>query len=252
MTPDKYQEDYVIPGYFIDCNHRLRASSFFDIAQELAVRGSSQLGIPDPVLNARGLCWILLRNAIHFGRLPHMAEKVTLQTWHSGVRGPISTRDYRMLDADGKAIINATSSWALMDYETRRIAKPERIFDLLSPEPQCPERALEPDAPRIVFPETATREEAGEHLVTWSDLDYNHHANNGKYPHWAMDCLPAEVTGNQIVSDFFLNYNHEIRLGQSVRLIRARGSEGDWYIEGICEGVQSFTCKIVFTATDQS
>ena len=47
MMPDKYTEDYVIPGYFIDCNHRLKASSFFDIAQELAVRGSTQLGLPD-------------------------------------------------------------------------------------------------------------------------------------------------------------------------------------------------------------
>ena len=91
----------------------------------------------------------MLRNSIHFDRLPLMAEKVTLQTWHSGIKGPISTRDYRMLDADGKTIINATSSWALMDFETRRIAKPERISDLLSPEPQCPERALEPDAPKV-------------------------------------------------------------------------------------------------------
>ena len=245
MMPDKYQEEYVIPGYFIDCNHRLKASSFFDIAQELAVRGSTQLGLPDPVLNARGMCWILLRNSIHFDRLPLMAEKVTLQTWHSGIKGPISTRDYRMLDADGKTIINATSSWALMDYETRRIAKPERISDLLSPEPQCPERALEPDAPKVVFPADALKEEAGCHIVTWSDLDYNKHANNGKYPHWAMDCLPAEVTTGQIVTDFVLNYNHEVRLGQAVQLIRAQGPDGAWYVEGQIDGVQSFICKIV-------
>ena len=246
MMPDKYQEDYVIPGYFIDCNHRLRASSFFDIAQELAVRGSAQLGIPDPVLNARGLCWILLRNAIHFDRLPQMAEKVVLQTWHSGIHGPISTRDYRMIDGGGNAIINATSSWALMDLETRSIARPERINDLLSPDPQCPERTMDTDPAKIVFPDDCPKEDAGFHVVAWSDLDYNRHANNGKYPHWAMDCLPAEITTTQAVSDLSLNYIHEVRLGGKVELIRAQGPDGAWYVEGVCNGAQSFVCKIVF------
>ena len=246
MMPDKYQEEYIIPGYFIDCNHKLKASSFFDIAQELAVRGSTQLGLPDPVLNARGLCWILLRNSIHYERLPHMAERVTLQTWHSGIRGPISTRDYRMLEESGNAIINATSSWALMDIAARKIAKPERIYDLLSPEPQCPERALEPDAPKIVFPTVCVKEEAGSHLVSWSDLDYNKHANNGKHPHWAMDCLPAEVSTGQTVTDFIFNYIHEVRLGDTVQLYRAQGPDGAWYVEGICHDLQSFICKIIF------
>lgn len=246
MIPDRYEEEYFIPCYFLSLGYRMRPSSFFDIAQELAVRGSTQLGVPDPVLHERGLCWILLRNAIHYDRLPGVEEKVTLQTWHSGVRGPISTRDYRMIDASGNVIISATSSWALMDMEVRSLAKPERIFDIMSPEPQNPERALQPDAPKIIIPRDCGTEEAGVHVVTWSDLDYNHHANNGKYPHWAMDCLPAEVTSGQLVTDFYLNYNREVKLGDTVRLVRARGTDGAWYVEGLIDGLQSFICKIVF------
>lgn len=246
MIPDRYEEEYIIPCYFLSPGYRLRPSSFFDIAQELAVRGSTQLGVPDPVLHERGLCWIILRNAIHYDRLPGVEEKVTLQTWHSGVRGPISTRDYRMTDASGKVIISATSSWALMDMEARSLAKPDRIFDLISPEPQNQERALVPDAPKIIIPHDCRTEDAGVHVVTYSDLDYNHHANNGKYPHWAMDCLPEEVTSGQTVTDFYLNYNREARLGDSVRLVRAQGPDGAWYVEGLVDGLQSFICKIVF------
>lgn len=247
MTPDRYQEEYTVPCFFIDCNWHLRPSSFFDIAQELAVRGSTQLGVPDSVLHERGLCWILLRNAMHFDRLPGIEEKVTLQTWHSGVRGPISTRDYRVIDSTGKTIIRATSSWALMDMEARSLAKPERIFDLLSPEPQNPERVLQPDAPKIVIPHDIPQEEAGTHPVTYSDLDYNHHANNGKYPHWAMDCLPTEVSTKLRVTDFYINYNREVKLGDSVRLVRAQAPDGTWYVEGLIDNLQSFICKIVFT-----
>ena len=244
--PDKYQEDYIVPGYFIDCNFRLRPSSFFDIAQELAVRGSAQLGVPDPLLRERGLFWILLRNAMHFDALPGMEQKVMLQTWHSGVRGPISSRDYRMLDSDGKVMISATSSWALMDIKTHSLAKPERIFDLMSPEPQCAERALQPDAPKIIIPHDCLPEDAGVHVVGYSDLDYNRHANNGKYPHWAMDCLPAEIAATRMVSDFIINYNREVRMGENVQLLRACDAAGAWYVEGRVDGLQCFICKISF------
>ena len=60
-----------------------------------------------------------------------------------------------------------------------------------------------------------------------------------------MDCLPTEVATGQIVTDFILNYNHEVRLGQAVQLIRAQGPDGAWYVEGQIDGVQSFICKIV-------
>ena len=246
MMPNRYQEEYIIPCYFLSRGYRLRPSSFFDIAQELAVRGSSQLGVPDPVLLERGLCWILLRTAIHFESFPGVEEKVTLQTWHSGVRGPISTRDYLCLDASGKVMVRATSSWALMDVAARSLVKPERIADIMSPEPQNPERALQPDAPKIIIPRECATEEAGIHAVSYSDLDYNLHANNAKYPHWAMDCLPAEVTMKQDVTDFIINYNREVRLGENVSLVRAQGPDGAWYVEGLADGLQSFICKIVF------
>lgn len=246
MTPDRYQESFVVPCYFLSLGHRMRPSSFFDIAQELAVRGSTQLGSPDPVLKGRGLCWILVRNAAQFYRLPGIEEKVVLESWHSGVKGPMFTRDYRVIDASGQVMINATSSWVLMDVESRSLAKPERIFDILSPEPQCPERALQPDAPKIFLPRDCEAESAGTHLVTYSDLDYNHHANNAKYPHWAMDCLPVELSTQNTVTDFVINYNREALLGETIQLFRARDPEGAWYVEGRIDGLQSFICKIVF------
>ena len=246
MTPDKYQEEFIIPGYFIDNQERLRPSSFFDIAQELAIRGATMLGAPDTILHERSLGWVLIRNAIHFDAFPRIEEKVTLQTWHSGVSGPFFTRDYRCINAAGESIISATSCWALMNIEKRSVVKPESIFDIFPSEPQCPERALQPNAAKIFFPSGAMKEAAGEHVVRYTDLDYNNHANNGKYPHWAMDCLPEEVALKKRVRDFYLTYNREARMGDTVALVRAQDADGAWYVEGLCEGLQSFICKIVF------
>ena len=249
MVPEKYCESYVIPGYFIDNKARLRPSSFFDIAQELAVRGSTQLGAPDSVLHRRGVGWILIRNAIHFDCYPHIEQPVTLETWHSGVTGPFFTRDYLCIDESGQAIIRATSSWALMDINSRTVVKPERIMDIFPAAPQCNERALQPNAAKVFFPHDCLKEVAGSHLVTYSDLDYNNHANNGKYPHWAMDCLPEEVSLNGTVTDFELNYNRELKHGETVEFVRALGPDGAWYVEGICNGLQCFICRILLAGS---
>ncbi len=246
MTPDKFRTDYIVPGYFIDNSYRLRPSSFFDIAQQLAVLGATQLGASDFVLHERGIGWILVRNAIHFDGLPTILDKVKLETWHSGVRGPYYSRDYRMLKENGEVLIRATSSWVLMDIASRSIVKPDAISDIFPQEPQCAERALQPDAPKVIFPRDAVKEDAGTHIVSYSEIDYNLHANNGRYPGWAMDCLPVEVTTGKTVTDFYLNYNREIRLGGEVQLIRAQGADGAWYVEGLHDELQSFICKIVF------
>ena len=245
MIPDKYRENLVIPSYFIDNSYRLRPSSFFDIAQQLAVLGATQLGASDFVLHERGLGWILVRNAFHFDRLPRLLEKVQLETWHSGVKGPYYTRDYRVLDEGGETLVRATSAWVLMDIKSRVIVKPEAIMDIYPTEPQCSGRALQSDAPKLLFPREAVKEDAGVHIVRYTDIDYNFHANNAKYPAWAMDCLPEEITTTKTVTDFFINYNREVGLGDEVQLVRAQSPEGTWYVEGLCEGLQSFICKIV-------
>ena len=51
---------------------------------------------------------------------------------------------------------------------------------------------------------------------------------------------------NKRVSDFYINYNREVRLGSNVQLVRAQGADGAWFVEGLFEGAQSFICKIVF------
>ena len=50
----------------------------------------------------------------------------------------------------------------------------------------------------------------------------------------------------QDVTDFIINYNREVRLGENVSLVRAQGPDGAWYVEGLADGLQSFICKIVF------
>ena len=246
MTPSKCEQELAVPCYFFDINRRLRPAAFFDLAQELAVQGSAMVGAPDWVLKGRDVAWILARMHVHYESLPQLYGKVRFQTWHSGVTGPLYTRDFLMLAPDGSVLVRATSSWALMEVSTRSIAKAERIFDLLPPAPQWPERALEQDAPKVMWPRDASPEFVSRHEVNYSDVDYNAHANNARYPVWAYDALPQELATGGRITDFYINYNRELHLGETVELAGARRNESSWVVEGRREGVQNFICRMDF------
>ena len=246
MTPSKFEQDFAVPTYCFDINSRMRPAAFFEIAQDLAVNGATMVGAPDPVLKKKGVVWILIRMHVHYDRLPKLYESVKLQTWHAGVAGPLFIRDYLFLTPDGQPLIRATSSWGLMDVENRTLARADRIFDILPPEPQHPDHALESNAPKIVWPAGVLPDLVTTHNVMYSDVDYNGHANNARYPVWAYDALPPEVAESGSITDFYINYNRELHPSDVAELRRLPLADGAWLVEGSHDGMQSFICKMKF------
>jgi acyl-ACP thioesterase len=246
MIPPKCEQELSLPCYFFDVNKNLRPASFFDLAQEIAVQGSAMVGAPDWVLKDRDIAWILSRMHVRFEQYPRLYDKVLLQTWHSGISGPLYTRDYLMLDADGNVLVRATSSWILMEISTRSITRVDRIFDLMSPEPQYDGRALDANAPKVVWPKGLEPEYNVEHTVQYSDTDYNGHANNARYPVWAYDALPLEMVRESHPKDFFINYTRELHPGETVQLAVARRDPSSWLVEGTRDGMQNFICRVDF------
>lgn len=246
MTPSRFEQNFSIPCYFFDMNSRLRPAAFFDLAQEAAVYGSAMVGAPDWVLKSRDVAWILVRMHVRYENLPRVYSRALMQTWHSGVSGPLFTRDFKMTDESGTVLVRATSSWALMEVSSRSIAKAERIFDLLGPEPQCPERALDADAPKIIWPRGMEPQAVVPHQVVYSDIDYNGHVNNARYPVWAYDALPQELASGSRITDFFINYNRELHLGETAELAVLQKTPSSWLVEGSRDGIQSFICRMDF------
>lgn len=246
MTPSKYEQDFAVPTYCFDINSQMRPAAFFEIAQDLAVNGATMVGAPDTVLRRKGVVWVLIRMHVQFDRLPALYEKVRLQTWHAGVTGPLYLRDYVFLSQEGEPLVRATSSWGLMDTGNRTLARADRIFDILDPAPQHPDRALEKNAPKIVWPAGAVPDLVETHRVLYSDVDYNGHANNARYPVWAYDILPPEVAAGGKIKSFTINYNRELHPGQAAELCRLPMPDGSWLVEGVYEGSQSFICRMEF------
>ena len=235
---------FPVACYDTDVAHYLKPGSFMDLAQELANVSADSLGFGFDDLQRYGMAWVLSRMHIEFRSLPRWKDVVELQTWHKGFEGPFYVRDFRMLDAVGTPIVLATSSWLVFDVADRRLLRREHLEEKLPMDTRYPESAIEVPCDKIVMPQEGL-EEVAEHRVSYSDVDFVGHANNARYVVWAMDCLDYETVSTRRVRSLRINFNKEIRPGESVAIFRAP-VEGGWVVEGRVEDRSSFCAEFIF------
>ena len=235
-----------VTTYMADVRNLLRPVSFMDIAQEIATVGAKELHFDDSVtVAAANAVWVLARMHVRFNRMPVRYEPITLETWHKGICSVFFLRDYLVRDAEGNDLIDATSSWVIMEKDQRRMLRPDGLTDIIPPEPQQPGHAIETPAGKIVIPRGSTLEKVADHEVRYSDVDSNRHVNNTRYTAWAMDCLPDELSFNQTLKEIEINFNREARPGETVGLFHAE-ADGVHYVEGRVADAQVFICKMTF------
>lgn len=235
---------YRIPCYMFDLNEKLRPAAFMDMAQELAAKGSEDAGFADKDIKEHNLVWILARMTVRFDRYPRRLDEVVLETWHRGLDGMLFLRDYRMLSQDGTPEVLSSSSWVIMDTQTRRIVRPAALEGIIPFEPQCDDPALEA-CPKLFLPKDTKPVKVTEHKVTYSDLDYNGHANNAKYTVWSMDCLPLDTVTKRSARRISINFNREALPEETVRMDLYEEND-TFYVEGSVDGQRVFICKIDF------
>ncbi|MBR4774535.1 MAG: hypothetical protein IK008_00365 [Bacteroidales bacterium] len=247
----KFRQDVCIPCYQTDSQMVLKPAAFMDLAQEIAYWAAEELGFGYDSLHVHHTAWVLSRLHIHFNRAPRWREEVSLFTWHKKADGLFYLRDFELKDTGGKSLVKATSSWVVIDEQTRRLVRPEVLQERMKTEPETEDAIAEP-APKVVMPKGDARsvpgmteaEAVGKHIVSYADTDMIGHTNNARYVVWAMDCLPPEVTA-RAVKDLCINFNRETKPGDIVEL-RRTSQENTWYVEGCVDGKSCFTVKMEF------
>lgn len=243
---EKFVQDFIVPSYMVDVRRKLRAASFMEIAQELAGQGAEQLHMSDRDLAPLDAVWVLARMHVSFMDTPVRDQKVTFGTWHKGLKGIQYIRDYSMTDADGRPLVLSSSSWIIMHLKERRMLRPDLLSDYVPSAPQCDGDAVKDPCAKILLPKGIELESAGEHVVRYSDVDYNGHTNNTKYIVWALDALPQEVVSNHDLKEMDINYNKESHLGETV-ILQSVHADGKWFVEGCgADGQQCFIARFFF------
>ena len=239
-------QKHTIPCYQTDSKWRLKPASFMDLAQEAANTHAATLGFGyDDLIQSR-TAWVLSRVNIHFLKSPLWRDEVTLTTWHKGLERLFFLRDFILTDKEGNECIKATTSWIVLNLDTRRLVRDPKLMDEGT---ICSDNALETPAGKVQMPKDNEAKIVMDHIVSYSDVDLLGHTNNAMYMHWAMDALDYSLTSDRPVRELTINFNHETKAGEKVEVYRSEVEKEDGlhiFVEGKVENVSSFCVEFIF------
>ena len=239
-----FSKDYTITCYEADANQLMRPTAMLDLMQEAANVNASTLGFGyDEMMNSN-IAWVLSRTHVKFINTPKWREEVNLKTWHKGVSKLFYLRDFILSDKEGNPMVLATTSWLIIDMNTRRLV---RNNDLALSDTAMD--AIATPADKVVIPVDIEPELVRKHPITWSEIDTNGHVNNVKYVVWAVDAVKAEDIKERPLKELLINYDAEVMPGDVVKIFRVRQETEEgivYYITGKVADKQNFAVKLVF------
>lgn len=221
--------EYELLSFDADYLGRAHLSALMNYLQDAARRHSLREKFSVFDLAEKGLTWVVSRYHILVERYPRMGEKIAIKTWASGKHGYYALRDFEVSDVKGKRIALATSSWMIIELESRR---PVRVENLFPDELILQERALADDFPTLPIVERLDHKTTFR--VMFEDLDCNRHVNNVVYSRWAVEGMPREVLFASRPRELEINYRSEAFYGDEIEVITQNPeSPGSFWIQQI-------------------
>ncbi len=217
-----YSERYTLRWHDTDHNLVASPSALLTLMQETANHHLCALGTPlDVIRNTRGIGFILSKLALQVYAPLHAYDDIEVQTWVGDDHGFRFHRAFRILRG-GQVMAEALTVWALLRLSDHSLMRVED-FDA----PFRPEALPDIKLPaRIRFP-LDPLSDRGTRTVRYSDIDYNMHMNNTRYPNMLCDFLP-DMQGKYLRS-LRLSYVSEAPLGEVLH--GYAGQEGDaWFV----------------------
>lgn len=220
----KYSARYEILSFDTDYLGQAHLSALMNYLQDAARLHSIREGFSVFDLVKKGVTWVVSRYHLKIHRYPALSEKIFISTWASDKFGYYALRDFEVFDEQEKPVLVATSSWMIIDLESRRPVKVENLFpdDLV-----LKERALEDDFPQLPIVETLDHKTTFR--VLFEDLDYNRHVNNVIYSRWALEGMPREMLFSARPVEMEINYRAEAFYGDEIEVISQNPVSPDGY-----------------------
>lgn len=215
-----YQETLTARWHDTDATLAVRPSQTLVYMQEMAFCHLNSVDRNlDKLRFEEGLAFILTRLTLKFYRPIRPAEVVTAQTWVSDGKGLNFPRYFRIQKQDGTVAAEGASSWLLIDLNThlpRRVSDFAYGFEGEEPLPFATPRR---------FPIPADMVEVGQRKIVYSDIDYNGHMNNTRYPDMVCDYLPEGTVGR--IHTMHLEFVREAKFGSTLRVMRGERTSDD-------------------------
>ncbi len=216
-----YEKEYQILSCDVDPQRRLRLSRLFTMLQEAAIAHTEALGAGRAKTLDKGYLWVVTLQQAKIARLPVYDERIRLLSAPGDTMHSIFPRYYRIEDAAGNELVNASALWTLMDMNTRVMVFPHTA-GVCVPGAKPGWKTFFPTPPKLPAEDAET-----EFTVPYSYTDINGHMNNTKYIDLAEDLMSPALREARAV-EVSVEYTGEARCGD--RLILSRNEENGRFL----------------------
>ena len=217
----KFTQQYSIKWHDTDANRQARPSALVTYLQETANEHLIHIGISlDELRDRYGLAFILGSISVCSYEPLFSGDAIAVETWTCGERGFRHNRCFRVL-REGKTIAEAISVWALIRLSDGSLVKVEDMPYHIEPEEPI---TLSRVPVRLKMPPIEEMEQAGTRRIVYSDIDYNGHMNNTRYPDMLCDFVP-EMRESRMTG-MVLSYRKEAAFEHTLRVFRAKTEDG--------------------------
>ena len=196
-----------------DKNGLIKPSEVWNHFQDMAGWHAEDLGVGFDDMIAQGLIWVILyEQFVVIKDMPKVNDKVILNTWPKLANKLELEREYEMRDLDGNLLIQGVSNWTLIDVNTRRIARADRITFEGEYYQNCNFKEKQKRKIGLKFDNFI---QEYDYKIVDSDIDHNKHLNNAKY----LDIIAnMNVINDQKIKRIEISFVHEAYLGNTIHI----------------------------------
>ena len=217
-----FKDKEKVKGYDVDMFQRATIPSMVFKMHESAMQHVLKVGVSAKELAPRNLAWVLHQQYFEFFRQPQLGEVLEVSTYPTGLERIFTFRDFKLKDSEDKVIAQASSSWILMDTQSRKMSKyPKDIEELLLPSNDFEKL---PRPPRMKF-KIENPIYKKEFQVGFHDLDFNEHLSNFFYFRWMLDTLPNEFLKANQLKTLQMRFKEECYMNDIVKILVEKQDE---------------------------
>lgn len=225
---ESFTEQHRIRSYEVGPDQRTSIVTIANLLQEVAGnhgvamwgRGAEGFAT-DPIMVENHLIFVATRIQMRMTTYPKWGDLVSIKTWFQRDGRIAFERNWELQNAaTGEALGCATSTWIMLNTQTRRPARiPDAMLNKLA--------TFSPDVPQHTLPEVECKlklpdfpwppEVTGPvQVARRSDVDMNQHLNNVTYLAWCLETVPQHIYSDCQLYQVEIDYKAECVAGDKV------------------------------------
>ncbi len=222
-----FEKTYPIHVYETGPDGKLNLHSLFNYMQDIASDHAIRLGFGRDDLKRDNRFWVLSRMYAEIDEWPLWDDTIIMETWPNGTDKLFALRNYEVKYPDGRHIASGSSSWLILDQDTKKVQRPDSILASYNPN-------LHTEKSPIRYALKLNPVDEGSNLssrfrIKVSDLDVNLHTNNVRYLNWVYDTYDLEFMMRNNPRSVEINYLAESVYSQEIMIMVSSEKESGNY-----------------------